>query len=284
MPLDLSGLDQFRASALLEDATGKPLELPLDAIDFDPEQPRTRIDPAKLAELADNIKEHGVVVPISVRQHPSKKGRYIVNMGERRVRAALIAKLKTIPSFMEENCDPYAQASENVQREDLAGVDLAAFIAKRERAGDSRATIARKLGKPRSFITEIAGLIDCPSPIRKAYDEGRISDTRVMYQLVRAYREDTDSAQRILAGKDPITRERVEGMVSGGQRNGGGEAKNGGARQVKLADALMVDVDGRKGRMGWKRQPSKRAEVVYEDGERATVELARIRLISWSTR
>ena len=82
--LDLSGLETFKASALLEDATGKPLELPLDAIDFDPKQPRRHVLAETLAELAETIKTDGVLQPISVRPHPEHKERYVINHGERR--------------------------------------------------------------------------------------------------------------------------------------------------------------------------------------------------------
>ena len=68
--LDLSGLETFKASALLEDATGKPLELPLETIDFDPKQPRRHILTETLTELPETIKTDVVLQPISVRPHP----------------------------------------------------------------------------------------------------------------------------------------------------------------------------------------------------------------------
>jgi len=136
--LDLSGLEAFKASALLEDATGKPLELLLDAMDFDPKQPRRRVLAETLAELAQTIKADGVLQPICVRPHPEDQGRYLINHGERRVRAARLAGLTTIPGFIREDVDPYAQVVENVQRDDLLPLDLAAFVIEREQAGDSR--------------------------------------------------------------------------------------------------------------------------------------------------
>ena len=117
--LDLSGLETFKASALLEDATGKPLELLLDAIDFDPKQPRRHVLAETLTELAETIKTDGVLQPICVRPHPDQKGRYLINHGERRVRAARLAGLTAIPGYIREDVDPYAQAIENVQRDDL---------------------------------------------------------------------------------------------------------------------------------------------------------------------
>ena len=98
--LDLSGLEAFKASDLLEDATGKPLELPLDAIDFDPKQPRRHVLAETVAELAETIKADGVLQPIRVWPHPADKRRYVINHGEQRVRAARLAGLTTVPGFV----------------------------------------------------------------------------------------------------------------------------------------------------------------------------------------
>ena len=67
----------------MEDATGRPLELPLEAIDFDPKQPRRHVPAETLVELAETIKTEGVLQPICVRPHPEDKGRYLINHGER---------------------------------------------------------------------------------------------------------------------------------------------------------------------------------------------------------
>jgi ParB family chromosome partitioning protein len=75
----------------------------------------------------------------------------------------------------------------------LSPFDLARFIADREAEGDSRAAIARKLHKPASFITEVAGLIDAPAEVRVAFESGRARDTRVLYQLARGLRESSRS-------------------------------------------------------------------------------------------
>ena len=119
----------------------------------------------------------------------------------------------TVPAFLDERVDPYAQAIENLQREDLSPFDLAQFIADREREGDSRASIARKLHKPASFITEVAGLIDAPAVVRAAFDAGRVRDTRVLYQLARGLRENQAVVEPLLADEKPITRETLESTL-----------------------------------------------------------------------
>src|SRR5258707_14266643 len=122
--LDLSGLETFKASALLEDATGKPLELPLEAVDFDPKQPRRHVLAETLTELAETIKTDGVLYPICVRPHPDQKGRYLINHDERRVRAARLAGLANIPGYILDDGDPYTQTDRNVQRVYLLALEL----------------------------------------------------------------------------------------------------------------------------------------------------------------
>ena len=97
-----------------------------------------------------------------MRTHPQLPGRYMVNRGERRVRAARKAGLLTVPAFIDERVDPFAQAAENLHREDMSPFDLAAFVRAREKEGLSKSEIARRLGKPRSYISEAAALIDAP--------------------------------------------------------------------------------------------------------------------------
>jgi ParB family chromosome partitioning protein len=288
--INLSGLDQFKASALLSGPAasgGAPLEVSLDLIDFDPLQPRRTINESTLGELADSIKAQGVLEPVSLRSRPDHPGRYIVNRGERRVRASRLAGKLTVPYFLDERIDPYAQAIENLQREDLSPFDLAQFIADREREGDSRASIARKLHKPASFVTEVAELIDAPVEVRAAFDAGRARDTRVLYQLARGLREKRAVVAPLLATEGPITRETLESTL-GAARTDMPVAETPAARKVqgtKSADALLVEHGGRRGRLGWTGWPGKRTgEVRFDDGSRKVLELAELKLIAWTAR
>lgn len=144
----------------------------LERIDFDPDQPRRRMRGERIEELAESIREHGVLEPVSLRCHPEHADRYIVNRGERRVRAARRAGLSCVPAFVDARVDPFAQAAENLHREDMSPFDLAVFIAEREGEGHSRAEIARRLGKPRSFITEAARLNEAPRSCAKRWRKG----------------------------------------------------------------------------------------------------------------
>lgn len=305
MKLDLSGLEQFRASALLEapvqtsvgeggagsDVAGSgPGEMSLDLIDFDPTQPRRSIDEEALAELAASIAAVGVLEPVSLRRSPARPGRYVVNRGERRVRACRLAGRLTVPWFLDERSDPYVQAIENLHREDLSPFDLATFIADREREGHSRAEIARRLHKPASFITEAAGLIDAPDEVRAVFDSGRARDTRVLYQLARGLRADRAAVAPVLDAVGPITREVVEAAVGAGRSTAGQAQRSewAEARKVqatKAATALLVEHAGQRGRLALVGHSGKRTgSVQFDNGSRAMVELTELKLIAWTVR
>lgn len=96
------------------------MQVALSLIDFDPSQPRRSVDERTIAELAESIQTHGVLEPVSLRRHPEAAGRYIVNRGERRVRAARRAGLETVPAFLDDRVDPFAQAAENLHRENMS--------------------------------------------------------------------------------------------------------------------------------------------------------------------
>lgn len=174
--LDLSGLAQFRASDFLAAGAGvsdpaAAVHVDLSLIDFDPKQPRRSFKRESIEELSVSIREHGVLEPVSLRRHPERAGRFVVNRGERRVRAARQAELTTVPAFLDDRADPFAQAAENLHREDMSAMDLALFIAEREKEGISRAEIARRLAKAKSFITEAAALNDAPPELIDAVRE-----------------------------------------------------------------------------------------------------------------
>ncbi|MFM1990389.1 MAG: hypothetical protein RJA99_3346 [Pseudomonadota bacterium] len=284
--LDLSALDGLRPSELLDaPAQGQPIEIALDAIDVDPAQPRKRLDPEALQALAATIRRCGVIQPISVHASPQMPGRFVINVGERRVRAARLAGRATIPAFVERPLDAYARVIENLAREDLSPFDLGTFIVEREAAGESRKSIAEALGKAQSFVTELAELARAPESVRTLHERGRCSDVRILYRLSRLAVTDPEPIRRLAAEDSaaPVTRGRLEGLLKGeigdGARN---RAGRGGVRRRRV-DSLLVEVDGRLAFMPLKRPDSMgAAQVVYEDGSREQVELRRLRLIQWT--
>lgn len=283
---DLRGLEQLRLSSLLEEtiASGGPVELPLDSIDFDPSQPRRYVDPEALQELAKTIREVGIVQPISVRPSPDKPGRYLVNVGERRARACRIAGRASIPAFVQEAVDPYARVIENLAREDLSPFDLAAFIAEREAAGERRNTIADRLGRSVTFLSEVMALANAPPEVQRLYESGRCRDVRTLTLIARQSRLDPSIVHVLTTGTQPITRKRVGAICGKGSAPSPLSARSQAERSVRRGNGLLVDCEGRAGflRIGVVSS-STEADVVFNDGSQETVELRRLRLIQWTT-
>ena len=210
MALPLDQLDLLGTPADL--LAGAPLLLPIDAIDEDPDQPRQEFDPEGLAELAETIRERGVRQPISVRRHPEKPDRWMLNFGARRLRASkLVGKLE-IPAFVDNTADSYDQVIENEQREGLKPLELALFVQRRLAAGDTQAVIARQLGKSRQYVTMATALIDAPDWLITAYREGRCRGLNELYELRKLAADHPQYVEAWTSDRDAITRDRVTAL------------------------------------------------------------------------
>lgn len=207
MNLDLTGLADVG-----QPAAGEPMMVPLDAIACDPDQPRQHFDEEALQELADSIRAIGVVQPVSVRPDPALPGRYIINYGERRYRAALIAGLHSIPAFVHRAPDTYMQVAENLHRADLSPMEMALFIRKRMEAGDRRTEIAARLGYKKSYVTEHLALLESPVCVEKAYASG-VSSARTLYDLRRLHDEFPRQVDAWFASGAEVTRESVAALA-----------------------------------------------------------------------
>ncbi|MDM0108035.1 ParB/RepB/Spo0J family partition protein [Variovorax sp. J22R24] len=292
--LDLSALSQFRPSDLLAAGEGvslpcPPIQVDLSMLDFDPAQPRRSFREESIEELSASIRLHGVLEPVSVRSHPAAVGRYVVNRGERRVRAARQAGLVTVPAFIDERVDPFAQAAENLHREDMSAFDLAQFISEREREGASRAEIARRLAKPRSFITEAAALIDAPDALKTAVAQGRVgADVRTLYRLVSAWREAPETLALVVASDLAVNRSSVDALLARARCDPveAAEIRRVSARSTWPSGGrtvLVVVHEGRRGSLRIKAHDGDVGEVRFGDGSSRSVPLGELRLVCWAT-
>lgn len=213
MAIDLSALEQFSINDLTLEVkpTGKPLELPLTDVMEDPNQPRHFFSEEALQELAVSIQETGVKSPISVR--PAPDGKYLINHGARRYRASLLAGKLTIPAFVDTRHDDYDKAIENIQRENLTPLEIARFIGRRVAAGDKQADIARRLGKPKSFVSEHAALLEAPDYIQALCESGRCTDIRTLYLLLKAHEEFPDPVAAFVDNAESLARSDVNRLM-----------------------------------------------------------------------
>jgi ParB family chromosome partitioning protein len=151
------------------------LEVPVSAIQANPRQPRVDFPEESLAALARSIREVGVLQPVVVRR---RDGGYELVAGERRVRAARLAGLATIPAIVREGDDTESLREaliENIHREDLAPLELAsAFQELLEELGVTQETVAERLGYSRAHIANTIRLLSLPSDVQRLLAEGRI--------------------------------------------------------------------------------------------------------------
>ena len=215
MRFDLDALQQFDTAAPEATADGKPLQLPVADIDEDSLQPRQEFEAEALRELAESIAQRGLLQAISVRQHPNKAHRWMLNFGARRLRAFRTLGLTHIAATVNELATSYDQVIENEQREGLKPPELALFVQQRMSLGESQADIARQLGKSAPYVTYATALIDAPDWLMKLYREGRCRGMRELHQLRQLHRLKPDRVWNLVAGGGHITRDAVAALKTG---------------------------------------------------------------------
>lgn len=153
-------------------------EVPLEQIQPDPNNPRRHFDETALAELAESIRQHGVLQPLAVSR--TEEGGYRIIAGERRWRASQRAGIATVPVVVKEDLNPEQLAElqliENIQREDLNPLELADGYQKLiQEFSLTQEELARKVGKERSSIANALRLLTLPDVIREHLAQGRLS-------------------------------------------------------------------------------------------------------------
>lgn len=159
---------------------GGVLEVPLALISANPHQPRRTFDEEKLNDLAASIKEHGIIQPLVLSaKEAEEEQKYALIAGERRLRAAHLAGLKTVPAVLREaeGQDHLLLALiENVQRADLNPLETAtAYQSLAVEFSLSHEEIGKRVGKSRTSVTNILRLLDLPDVVQQAVRKNQIS-------------------------------------------------------------------------------------------------------------
>jgi ParB family chromosome partitioning protein len=145
-------------------------EIEISLIEPNPNQPRREFDQDALQELANSIKEVGIIQPITLRQLSS--GKYQIIAGERRWRASQLAGLKSIPAYIRTVEDEGVMEMalvENIQREDLNAIEVAlAYQHLAETTGMTQEKISKRVGKSRAAITNFMRLLKLPAQVQMA--------------------------------------------------------------------------------------------------------------------
>jgi ParB family chromosome partitioning protein len=209
------------AATLAAAASG---EIPVDQITANPHQPRREMNDASLAELAASLKSTGLIQPIIVRQ--TEHG-YQLIAGERRLRAAKLAGLTSIPAIIR-SVDNFTQAQmaliENIQREDLNPIDRAqAYRNLADQLGLTQQELATRLGEDRSSIANFLRLLELAEPVRAMVRDRQLSvghakllaavpdilEQQRLAELCIAQELSVRNLERLLAGEksEPAVRE-----------------------------------------------------------------------------
>ncbi|EBA14142.1 ParB/RepB/Spo0J family partition protein [Roseobacter sp. CCS2] len=178
------GLSALMSDVATEDAPQSTpkrpdLVVPIEQVQPNPDQPRRTFGEDALKELAGSIAEKGVIQPLIVRPSPSDDGIYEIVAGERRWRAAQMAKLHEIPVLLRDYDDTEVleiAIIENIQRADLNPVDEAAgYKQLMDRFGHTQDKLASALGKSRSHIANLLRLLNLPDEVQTYLINGQLS-------------------------------------------------------------------------------------------------------------
>ncbi len=169
-------IDTEEENSLVHDRLSKGIEIPIDLISTNPFQPRTKFDDDTLNELAESIKQIGVIQPITIRE--THDGHYQLITGERRLRAARIAGISKIPAYIRgahDNDLLEMALVENIQREDLDAIEIAlSFQRLMEECNLTQEDLSQRVGKKRATVANYIRLLKLPAEIQLGIREKKI--------------------------------------------------------------------------------------------------------------
>lgn len=166
---DYASLDRVRLSKMV----------PIELVHPGPFQPRQNFDDEQLQALADSVRQNGILQPILVRRHPQTPNAFEIVAGERRWRAAQIARLHEVPVIIRELGDREAlelAIVENVQRQDLSPLEEAdGYRRLLEEFGNTQEDLAKHVGKSRSHIANTLRLLNLPDGVKILLEKGKLT-------------------------------------------------------------------------------------------------------------
>lgn len=173
---DLKSSSNTLKSTVVDSVTGVT-RIPIDTIETNPKQPRRDFDETALQELANSIRIHDIIQPVTVSKLPS--GKYRLISGERRWRASKIAGLKDIPAYVRQANDQQLlelALLENLQREDLNAIEISlSYKRMMEELSYTQEQVADRMGFDRSTVTNYIRLLKLPPDIQIALRKGEMS-------------------------------------------------------------------------------------------------------------
>ena len=246
-------LDQMESTTTTEGRRAAGVrDLPIETIQPNPDQPRRTFGEEELEELADSIRERGILQPILVRPAPGRVGEYQIIAGERRWRAAQRAGLHALPALVRDLGDQEVMEValiENIQRADLNALEEArAYDSLAQRFDTGAEAIAKVVGKSRSHVANTLRLMRLPGSVQAHLEAGRLSagHARALLDLPGA----EGLADRIIKQglnvrqTEVLARNAREGVKpAGAARPAKGKNPDTRALEADLEDELGVSVE-----------------------------------------
>jgi len=241
-------------------------EIATDLIDPSPMQPRSYFDDSRLAELAQSIAANGIVQPLLVR----KRGlRFELVAGERRWRAARRAGLERVPVVVREVPDEKLlelALIENIQREELNAIEEAQAYQKLiSTIGLTQETLATRVGRDRSYITNYLRLLKLPEDIQRLVQEGRLSAGHARALLGTAEVDLQRQAARKIIERELSVRD-TERLIRG-------FTTRGEKRKRKISAARPTDANVRAAETKLRRRLSTQVRIVQSKGDSGHIEI-----------
>jgi len=224
-------------------AVGGVREVPIELIHRNPDQPRRTFGEAELAELAESIREKGVIQPVLLRPSPKTPGEFEIVAGERRWRAAQKAGLTGLPAVVRELDDLQVleiAIVENIQRADLNAIEEAlGYRALMERFGRTQDVVATAVGKSRSHVANTLRLLALPDAVQGHVMQGRLSAGHA--RAIATADDPAALAERIIAGGLSVREAEALARKGGEPTKASGPRKSGAAKDADTA-ALENDL------------------------------------------
>lgn len=240
--------------ALIPSGKSGLVEIDLDKISPNPRQPRTLVDEAALAELADSIRQHGILQPLIVTWAGSG---YTLVAGERRWRAARLAGLRTVPALVKETSPQQLlelALVENLQRQDLGPLEeAAAYRQLLEEHGLTQEEVARRVGKSRSAVANSLRLLNLPPEAKAALEEGRITEGHARTLLSLPTPEQQLQLLASMLSGGVTVREAEEAARRGSSQRRAAESRRDletSELENRLREALRTKVELQRGKRG----------------------------------
>ena len=222
-------------------------EIPIDLIQRGRYQPRRDMDPAALQELADSIRQQGVMQPVVVRH--IAEGRYELIAGERRWRATQMAELDSIPAIVRDVPDDAAIAMaliENIQRENLNPIEEAFALQRlQDEFGLTQGQVAEAVGKSRTTITNLLRLIGLTEDVRTMLEHGDLEMGHGRAMLTLPPEQQVQVAKQVVAKS--LSVRQTEALVRRVQNEKPGEQKADKPPVAPNIRALQDDLSDRLG-------------------------------------